>query len=136
MSNEKTISLYNCKFKKWQCDTFLYVFIDILIVAQGLYLIMVSFLPPVHKTVVGLESGFVQMSTCVCCPASPGVEGHYSQNEIPADESGPRHPAGLPTLQGQVLHPRGQPALQKCPIHEGLRQAFEVAHAPQSPAQV
>lgn len=67
---------------------------------------------------------------------SPGVAGHLSQNAIPADESGPRHPAGLQTLQGQVLHPRGQQALQERPVHEGLREACEVAHAPQSPAQV
>lgn len=67
---------------------------------------------------------------------SPGVAGHLSQNEIPADESGPHHPAGLQTLQSQVLHPRGQQALQKRPVHEGLRPAREVAHAPQSPAQV
>lgn len=64
------------------------------------------------------------------------MEGHHSQDAIPADESGPRHPAGLQTLQGQVLHPRGQPALQERPSHEGLRPAREVADAAQSPAQV
>jgi len=64
------------------------------------------------------------------------VAGHHRQDAIPADESGPRHPAGLPALQGPVLRPRGQPPLQKHPVHEGPRPARGVADAPEGPAQV
>lgn len=77
-----------------------------------------------------------QGSAAFVCLVSAGVARHYCQNALPSDEGGPCHPAGLQALQGEILHPRGQQTLQKCPSHEGLWQAREVAHTPQGPAQV